>query len=63
MIEEYSMFITLGNIIINKDEILMIQDHGYDDLLQKNFCKIFLRNGSQQLIELSFEQASQKLEG
>lgn len=57
------MFITLGNIIINKDEILMIQDHGYDDLLQKNFCKIFMKNGSQQLVELSFEQASQKLEG
>ena len=57
------MFITLGKIVINKDEILMIEDHGYDELLQKNFCKIFLRNGSQQLVELSFEQASQKLEG
>lgn len=57
------MFIQLGNIIISKEEILMIEDHGYDELLQKNFCKIFLRDGSQQLVELSFEQASQKLVG
>ena len=57
------MFITIGNVIINRDQILFIQDHGYDELLNKSFCKIFLKDGSSQLIEASFQEASSKLEG
>ena len=50
------MFVKIENIIVDINNILIVQDFGFDELLQKNVCRITLKSGEQYCVNLMVDE-------